>query len=857
MRRLSDVVLLMVAVAGLIACNSSGTSGGCVSLAPIDGGYMGPKTSNAVNLQLSPEGINYINTNWQTLVNMLAPGGVLHLPVNCAPFTEPSGVVGKLYIADQGGPSGGRMDQSCDSKDLPADVAVTITGLSLTPTQPDKLTATVDLSIDTGKIYVDSDDRSLGECLFLSGINASVDFNTGNNSPPTNRIAATLQFSISQKFDERLGFKVAQLDGTQVCGASGAPGMPECLDPDDISLNGENNCGDVYLTILDWSPIKSFVLQLLSPTLQTQIQGLLANQVCAKCGAGQPPCLNGSSCQSGICKDTSTGECVPLFLGAEGRVDLGAAMGSFGVQPGTAVDLTVFAGSTFAVDTQNALDIGTRGGLAAPTVSPCVPREAAPPMVMVTAPDFRAEAPPVTMTNPQYHMALSVSSPFINLAFNQAEQAGALCLQLDHATVGLLSTGLFKTFLPSLGKLATRDGKDAPVMVVLRPGHAPTAKVGAGGMAPLITVDMKDLSIDFYAMIDDRYARLFTLTADIALPLSLTFSGCTSVTPAIGDLNMLITNIRTGNAEMLAEDPSVLADLIPAVIGLAQPALASALKPISLPSLGAFKLKVNAAKGLSNISGTQEYNHLGLFATMLPATAACATVAPRTTATLLRSYIPNASQMRLQGKPLPLPKAFIAVSATGLPGTPEYSYSVDGSLWTTFGPAAKELEVSSPQFLIQGQHEIQVRSRMAEDPHGVSPGVSVPFFVDWDPPDVKLAANRVDDRLTLTAHDVLTPDTQLQYSYRTGEGAWSDYGPSRVIVLSAIEQEGGVSVHVRDQAGNVGEAVWRVPTSTGPIASTIADNGADAAAQRVGCSSAEGLSLLGALVMLLRLRRRR
>jgi hypothetical protein len=859
MRRLTDVVFLMVTVA-VVACSSSGSSsGGCASLGPIPGGaYTGAKTDNAVNLQLSPEGINYINNNWQQLVNLLAPGGTLQLPVNCTSFDEPSGLVGKLWIADQGNASGaGRMDQSCNG-DVPATVDVTITGLQLTPTQPDKLTATVSVMIDTHKIYIDSDDRSLGECLYLSGINASVDFNTASNSPNYNTLAATLQFSISQKFDERLAFKFVSLDGTQVCGASGAPGMPECLDPNDISLNGENNCGSVYLTILDWGPIKNFVLKLLSPTLQTQIQGLLGKEVCQQCGmAGMPACPTGSTCTSGICQDNSSSDCVPRFLGVEGRVDLGTAMANFGVQPGTALDLSIAAGSSFSIDTVSALNIGTRGGMAASMVAPCVPMEAAPPLIALTAPDFRGEAPPVTMTNPPYHMALGVSSPFLNLALNQAEQGGALCLQLNNNTVGLLTTGLFKTFLPSLGKLATRDGKDAPVMVVLRPGKAPTAKVGAGGTSPLITIAMPDLTIDFYAMIDDRFARLFSLTADIVLPLQLTFSGCTSVTPAIGDLNMLITNIRTGNAEMLAEDPSVLADLIPAVIGLAQPALASALKPIDLPSLGAFKLKVNAAKGVGNISGTMEYNHLALYATMLPNGAACATVTPRTSAQLIRSEIPNAAEMRLQGKPLPLPKAVIAVGSAGVKGTPEYSYRVDGSLWTAFaGVKGDLLEVAAPQFLIQGRHLIEVRSRVAEDPHGVSEGIPVPFFVDWDPPAVSFAADRLHDRLVLTAHDVLTPDEKLTYSYRTGDGAWSAYGPARVIVLSAIEQEGGVTARVRDEVGNVGEIAWRVPTTAGP--KQLADGTTvDPIEQRAGCTSAAGLTVLGAVAMLLRSRRRR
>src|SRR5258705_12719423 len=111
------------------------------------------------------------------------------------------------------------------------------------------------------------------------------------------------------------------------------------------------------------------------------------------------------------------------------------------------------------------------------------------------------------------------------------------------------------------------------------------------------------------------------------------------------------------NAEMRAGARKVPADLIPAVIGLAQPALASALKPIDLPDLGAFKLKVNAGKGVGNIAGTETYNHLGLYATMLPIGAACATLAPRVSASLVQSLIPKAEQMRLRGERLEWPTA--------------------------------------------------------------------------------------------------------------------------------------------------------------------------------------------------------
>lgn len=858
MKRFST--LTFVVAVWVVGCSSSGSSGGCTALGPIPGtaGYTGTKTDNAVNLQLSPEGINYINANWQQLIGVFAPGGVIHIPVACTLYPNAPGV-GDIFVSDQGGPSGGRMDQRCDAKDVPADVVATITNFRLVARQPDLIDGEVSLRIMTGNIYLDSRDRSLGACLYLSGINASVNFDNTRGSSNFNRIDATLKFSIDQKFDKRLAFTATQIDGVAVCGASGASPQPACLDPGDLQLNGENNCGDAYLTILDWDPIKAFILRLLSPTLTSTVTDTINKQTCQACGTGLPACpsMAGamSTCQSGVCTDTATSKCVPRFLGVEGRVNLGASMGNFGVPANAALDLSIHAGSSFSIDTVNAINIGTRGGMAAVAVAPCVPPSAAPPLAMLPAPDFRAEAPPISMTNPAYHLALGVSSPFLNLAFHQAHQGGVLCLQLSSATVGLINTGLFKTFLPSLGKLATRDGKDAPMMVVLRPAKPPEVKIGAGGMKPLITVTLVDLTIDFYASIDDRFARLFSITADITLPLSLTFSGCTSVTPAIGDIKQLVTNIRTSNAEMLAEDPKVLADLIPAVVGLAEPALAGALKPIDLPDLGPFKLKVNAGKGVGNVAGTENYNHLGLYATMLPTGAACATLAPRVSASLVRSLIPRADQMRLKGEKLEWPTAVLSVSAQGVEGSPEFATRIDDGLWTEFrAPEANgELFVTHPIFLLQGLHKIEVRGRVAEDPHGIGEPLTVPFMVDWDPPEVSFAVDRAHDRLVLKARDVISAAERLGYSYRVGDGAWSDYGPARDIIFSAIEVQGGVTARVRDEMGNVGEVAWRVPTLA--LRPDAPAEDVTVLEQESGCASVGVLPLLLAAGVLLRRRR--
>jgi hypothetical protein len=858
-------------VAGFVTvmgCSGMGGGGGCAALSPIPSGrYAGPKSDNGVNLRLSPQGINYLNQNWQTLIDMFAPGQRLTLPVGCQrqSFSLPAGLgMTPVYIADQGGPMGGRNDAACDNKDVPANVTATITGFSLIPRPPDSIAASLSLRIDTGRLYVTID--------AICNLNCSVQFDSSSTAPNINTVDATVQFTIDQRWDKLLSFDITQVDGTQICGASGAPAAPRCIDPGDIALRSEGGICSFTCTVLDIGVVKDFILQLFSPTLQTQIRSILATQRCEACGMGLPPCptvgMATSVCQNGVCRDAAdNSKCVPRTLGLEGRVNLGATLGSFGAPPDAELDISFAAGASRTVD--QGLSFGTRVGAKAVKVAGCVPPNQAAPPVDLTAPNFDAEAPTRTLpdggTTRVFHAALGFSSPFLNLAFHEAQQAGALCLQLDTNNVGLLNTGLFKNLMQSLGTLATRDGKDAPMMVALRPANPPTIVIGEGTVdpvtkrpiKPLITLSLVDLFIDFYAMIDDRFVRLFTLDADISLPLSLIFEGCDKVTPAIGDLRMLITDVHASNSEMLAEDPKVLEQLIPAVIGLAEPAIAGGLGAFSLPSLGNFKLRVNGVKGVGQIAGTETYNHLGLYAELLPAMASCAVTAPVATASLRDAEIPSASEMRLvAGKPLPWPVAVLDVAASGKPGTAEYTVKIDEGLWSEFRrPEDGVLRVSHPKFLIQGRHVISVRARVEEDPHGVSAPVQVDFFVDWDAPEVRLEADRSSDRVVVRARDVLSASEALQFAYAMGDELPGPFGAAREISLAAIEARGGVRVLVRDEAGNVGEARYRVGTFAKDAQGTPISEVQPTGTAGNGCTSAPGALLLGLAAFLARGRR--
>lgn len=852
---LREFAVLVTVVMAVVGCSGAGSSG-CSAMTPLPSRFTGAKTDNALNIRLSPQGINYLNTNWRALIEMFAPGAVLNLPIACS--KQNFSVIGDVWVADQGDAAGaGRLDGKCEARDRPANVAVRVTGFQIVPGANNTLNASVTLDLSTGKIFLFNPHA-------LCDLKCSVDFASTRAAPGVNTVSATVAFSIDTKWDKLLAFNVTTINGTQVCGASGAPAKPQCFDPSDLRLDSEGGPCSVACDAADFDVVKNFVLGLVSPMLQDKIKEVVGNQQCEQCGAGKPACPSMPGATSTCNASTSTcmdgAKCVPRFLGVEGRIGLGGLLGNFGVAADSSLDLSVAAGSSVRVDT--GINLGTRAGVQPVKVANCVAPQAAPPMTMVNAPNFDAEATPGS----GYHVGIGLASPFLNQTLHQVQQSGGLCLQMSSATVGLLTTGLFKTFLPSLGKLATRDGKDAPMLIALRPVKPPTVAIGKGSFnpttkkpeEPLLTLGLTELTVDVYAMLDDRFARIFTLSADVSLPLSLIFNGCSSVQPAIGDLKMAITNVKTSNSEMLAEDPKVLADLIPAVIGLAEPALATALKPFALPPVGNFKLKVNEVKGIGQVTGSGVYNHVGLYASLLPMNAACATAAPQVTAALKRTQVPEASRMVATGRGLPVPSAVLDVRALGLSGTPEFAWRVDEGTWSTFFPApGDELEVSHPAFLLQGRHVIEVRARMAEDAHGISEPVKVGFLVDWQAPEVFLEADRATDRVVVRASDVVTSGERLEFAYRVGEGGFGAFGPAREIALGAIEAQGGVTVQVRDEAGNVGEKSLRFASQS--LRDPSADLDAQGAQpQGAGCSVAAGPAvLLGALALVLRRRRAR
>ncbi|MBL9038285.1 MAG: hypothetical protein JNG84_07225, partial [Archangium sp.] len=398
----------------------------------------------------------------------------------------------------------------------------------------------------------------------------------------------------------------------------------------------------------------------------------------------------------GVCTDTSTNKCVPKLLGMEGRVDIATLLASLGAPPNTGVDFSVAAGGNVQADDAG-LTLGLRGGLVEFAVSPCVQEVMRPAMPNLPIPDFGLDAPG------PYDLAVSMSHQLLSEALFRAQQSGALCLELGSERITVLDSSLLATLLPSLNKLT--HGEAVPLRIVVRPVNPPTAVVGRGTfdsagkpIDPLIRLDWPGLELDLYARIDDRYARIFTIVADLELPLGLNIDACgNSVTPVVGSLTGAVKNVNVINSEMLAEELDSLKMLVPTLLSLAEPSLANGLSAIAVPELPNLRvrLKLLEARGIGQRTGTSQYNHLGIYGQFVEEDAGCPVVG-----TLSGDAAAFVRELANGGAELSLPE-----------GT--YSVRVDNGLWlipqATVGGT---LHVEHPRLRLGGAHRIDVRDRL-------------------------------------------------------------------------------------------------------------------------------------------------
>ena len=643
---------------------------------------------------------------------------------------------------------------------------------------------------------------------------------------------------------------------------------------------------------------RDFLLQYLKTNFKSQIVAVIQQQIdnvrCVRSTSQQVGCDATHTCPNdddnrpttcdstrGICMaQGQTGiHCEPVALAIQGQLDLSTLSDKVGFPPDTKISL--FAGlggktAPAAVSTSGLQLAGYAGTQPFPPerIAPCVNNITFPPLdTNIPALDFDLAANQPTPFDGKYDVGFSVASQMLNRGFYDGFNAGLFCITLSNKTAAAVSSGLFKTFLPSLGLLT--GGPDVPMSILLRPTTAPVIRIGKGTYTvdpasgattlvdPLIGIQLNQLNLDFYAIIDERSVRLFTLKADVNLPLGLrTFVGAQAdmLQPVLGGLDTVLNNITASNNEMLAEDPGVVKDLIGAAIHLAQPLLAGALKPITLPRVLGLDFQVKGLGGAVPVSSNvavDGYHHLAIWAAIAhcgaPPLSACARYQVGTEARIADSQIPDDLE-ELRGPNRIIPAAIIeARSITARPVASEFSYKIDGGLWSPWvqGPRFTIRDLS---FLFQGHHTIEVTSREAGDDRtqNLEPAV-LDFLVSVEPPTVDLVALS-DGSVITKARSAASKSWQMKYAYKLeGDAALGEKGEARTFTAAELGGR-GIAVQVTDEAGRTAKAALGMALTEDARAAQLAGSGCGTSPQSTTLWSL--FPLLGVALVLATRRRR-
>jgi hypothetical protein len=616
------LLLALWACGGNSSCN-------CTGYTPLARGqFVGERVDTAGAFQLTSSGFQKLSST--ALLEQFAPDASITTDVPCS--IETVSILGanvNLTVGDTGSDmctaeTCGRLDGRCDARDIGQPITIDISSLKLNPKGPDVVEAIILANVKTGLIPISSVSRNSSLCLFTNPLKCTFDLDTTRASPPDVELGINIKLTIDTKWDKLLSVEVADISGTNACGGSNV--QPRCIDGADMIIANAGSCS--ACTAANFSIVKNLIANSLGKALKKNLDKTIGKAACTKCSAGVA-CPSGpnnarSACQldvsadAGICLDTVTMKCVPNLIGTEGTLEVSSLLANLNAPTDSALNISLVAGG--GVNVKDAgVTIGLRGGFEPFVVPDCVVPKTRPAMLPLALPRFETEF----STN---DFALSLSEQSLSHFFFSLQQSGALCLEINQSTVAQLESKTVGVLLPSLGALTY--GQSVPLKLVLRPQLPPVATMGAGTFnmngsinEPLFNLDWKNLEMDMYVLLEERYVRLFTVEVDLLLPFGLKVEAC-GLKPVIGNLGMAVPRVLVKNSEMLTEDLSVIANLIPTLISLAQPQLAAGLPSVALPEFSGFGLKVTDVKGIVPNAGTRFF-HMGIAGQLIDAGTVC------------------------------------------------------------------------------------------------------------------------------------------------------------------------------------------------------------------------------------------
>lgn len=680
-----DWFAILVALAFAVGC-SGGGCGGCAGMEPTPGGFpVAKRSANAAQVRVTSSALTKISADPAAIIGPLVGGaqnGIIefNVPASCGGSTEiccvngqPAATCGPLEI-----------DLVQRAGDQPR--------LQLAPqnTTPGRLDTVI-----RARVKTKSDLK-----IKLQGVTCDVRLDTTRGSNPNVTITAQLAFPI---------------DGTIQTTRLTAASVDVALQSDDISLNGGIACD-----------IADFFIGAVRGLFEDQIAGLVQDTVngaaCKACESGNVAECGSSlatACTDNVCM---VGSACMQELGLAGRMRGGAVLS--GLSPGTtgAFDLYEVLGG-YAQGVNGGLSLGMLGGMQPGGA----PRDrCGPPATEPARPTIAQSAFFTGNVRPDNNQAFDVgiglhASQLAQFAY-AAYDGGFLCLTISGSTISQLSTDTISLISRSLADL--NEG-NAQMAVGLRPQAPPTITLGKNTFTtdgqgnatltePLLDLEFKGMELDFFASVNDQFVRVFTVVADVKLPVGLQVTGMGELQPVLGDVENAFTNLSVKNADAVLESPDALAALFPTVLDLVLPQLSGGLGSIALPELGGLKLAVNSIGSVPQNVGGTDNSYLAIYANLAPAAA----FAPVETLVSIGEVTrPEAAVLKDPKRWRGMRAPSVQLSFGDQPGL-EYSYRIDSGTWTAWSTNRNPV-VTSKVFWLPAAHTIDARARVINQPETI------------------------------------------------------------------------------------------------------------------------------------------
>ena len=798
------LALLTILLLILNNCSSSGDSG-CSCMTPLDEPFPEEKkVYDSIQGKLTEHGIVFVEEKLPDIIAGLLPEG---LSFEIPPTQTEINFIGTIVVDIC--KNGCTLNAHIDVQDIRM-------------VEPDKMYIDTLLSL-TGRIDIETDSSLIDEC--------PVDIDILNK--PLNLL---IQFSIDP-LTNWFTFSLPESPSIQVS-------------EDEVAFD----------CFLDWDLIKGFIVDELNSQLDEQFSTILNDQLagasCLACdaypGGG---CPQGSSCGGDYCINNNTNKCVATPLGAMGKIEASALLGSTFPGANGSIDVNLVLGqkelnpANDPIIENGGLNILGIGG-ANSEYKACVPHFDPPANMNPPRMPFWNTVE-IDGIETSYMFGFALADLFFDHSIWAVYNGGLLCLEIGSELLGgMLSSTTLSLMVPSINEIT--GGDDAPILLTLSPRKVPIMDIGRGIISentedpegpaiieePLLYLNLIDTGLNFYVFADDHYVRLFTVFIDMKLEIALEVTANNEIIPILGDMTNAASNIKIENHNILSESQADMEALMPVLLQMALPQLAGGFSPIALPEVEGMKINLKAIRGdieKQPVTNPRTYEFLAMYGDLeyvgvQPQPTPVNVQKAETSFSIIRKTVPTIeSKIDLNNVKEFIPSITIKVENVESSNL-EYQYRIDKSSWSLFNQKPI-ITIKNTQLFVQGDHSIEVRARFIGDNKSLD---DTPFeniiFIDAIPPKVLLETYKDEGVVEITATDIMSQTEDILYSYKINNGEFSKFVTDNYIPIN--EQTDNVTVRVKDKAGNITEkqlnfsylSIPSLPGYSSSCGCSVADN---------------------------------